>query len=266
MKRYFLGFLAGAMFLMAGSMATAQEVASIGTNPQGSSLYNLAKSMAKGTEKLGLELKLVPFRGSAAILQLVASGKVDFGMATRAEIDAAREKGIANIKILRPILEVRHAYIVRVDSGIYTFKDLKGRRLPTGFVASLGMRLVYDALLANAGLGAKTTRGIPITGLKQSAHAFALGRVDAVSFFDGSGFSRGIAKKFKGARRVSVDVSPSAVERMRQALPGARVVSKNGVAWMAIDILLYTRKDVSTSKISKVLAAHKEMQLSMVED
>lgn len=257
------------------SAPAAAQTYAIGANPQGSMFYAAAAALAKvGVDKTGLQFRVAPYSGSSTYIPKVNNGELAFGMSNGAEYSFAYSgtelfKGHEN-KNLRSVMftfALTNGFAVRNDSGIKTAADLKGKKVP-GLYSS-GRIFVYlqRAWLAAAGMTEKDVTIVPASNFVVGIKAFMAGRTDAgyVPFNSGIG-KQAMAKIPGGWHYLSTGTAPNADEKAGKALPTARTVKikpgKNATGVMdnpstliAIDVAMFTNKDVPDDVVYKVVKA-----------
>lgn len=212
--------------LMIGS-ASAQTI-SISTTPAGSFTNSAGAALAK---VIGEKTKL------HALIQAQArqghgpvhDGTADFGVSNSFDLtffvtgtgDYKKEGPRGNIRVIGSLIPFRVAMHVRKDSDIKSLKDLKGKRVSSGFNAQKTIGRIITAHLANAGLTYNDVIGVKTPNVRSSAHDFIAGKVDTLFFAVGSGAVKQAAAKVGGLRILPVDTSPAALARTQELMPGA---------------------------------------------
>jgi TRAP transporter TAXI family solute receptor len=209
------------------SLPASGQIYSLGTNPQGSQLFTAGAAVAKvATEKLKMQMRVQPMAGSSTYMPLLNTGEVDFGLANVEEATSAvagrgqfEGKPNPNMRLAAILFQLPVSILVAGDSPAKSIKDLKGMRLPSGFVGQTVGRVLADALLASAGLTANDVRPVPVVNIFQGVDALGAGKLDAAVIGPGTAqiqqanvdlASRG------GVRFLSVDGSPEALAAMRK--------------------------------------------------
>jgi len=110
--------------------------------------------------------------------------------------------------------------MVKKDSPIKTIADLKGKRVPVGYVSGRIFHYIADANLVTAGLSEKDLNGLPVLGFVEGVHAFMNGRVDAAYVSLNAAVAReAMAAVPGGWRYLSLGNAPGTVEKMRAVIP-----------------------------------------------
>jgi len=212
--------------LMIGS-AAAQTI-SISTTPAGSFTNSAGAALAK---VIGEKTKL------HALIQAQArqghgpvhDGTADFGVSNSFDLtffvtgtgEYEKDGPRGNIRVIGSLIPFRVAMHVRKDSDIKSLKDLKGKRVSSGFNAQKTIGRIITAHLANAGLTYKDVIGVKTTNVRNSANDFIAGKVDTLFFAVGSGAVKQAAAKVGGLRILPVETSPEALARTQELMPGA---------------------------------------------
>jgi hypothetical protein len=227
MTRYLTAALAGvALFAMPAS----GQVYSIATNPQGSLIYIAGAAVAKvASDKLKMQIRVQPMAGSSTYVPLLNSGEIDFGLINVEETLAAvhgrtafEGKPNPNLRVVSILFPLPLTMLVAADSPYKSLRDLKGARLPSGYVGQQTVRVMQDALLASVGLSMKDVAPVPVVNAFQGTDALREGKVDAATIGPGTAqvqqahvelASRG------GVRFLSLDLNPDALAIIRKHVP-----------------------------------------------
>jgi NitT/TauT family transport system substrate-binding protein len=106
---------------------------------------------AKGYfEKAGLDVDILPGRGSTFAAMTVGAGKEEFGIADAASVLAARAKGVPIIAVSNIQQDNGVAWIATEKSGITKVEDLKGRNV--GILPGSTTTIFLQALMKKHGL------------------------------------------------------------------------------------------------------------------
>lgn len=210
-----------------GGSASAQ-VYTVATNPQGSVFYSTGASISKLlVQKTGLQFRVAPYAGSSTYIPLINSGQIAFGLANAAEAAFAYAgtelfKGRENKNIRQVLVTFPQdsGFAVKTDSPIKTIADLKGKRVPVGYVSGRIFHYLATATLATAGLTEKDLKGTPVPGFVEGVNAFMNGRVDAAYIpFNAAVGREAMASIPGGWRYLSVGSSPAVAAAMEKVLP-----------------------------------------------
>jgi TRAP transporter TAXI family solute receptor len=225
LRTFLLGIPAMAVAL-AGSAAA--QVYALATNPQGSVFYSTGASIAKlMVEKTGLQFRVAPYAGSSTYVPLISSGQIGFGLVNAGEAAFAYDgreifKGRANPNIREVLVPFANdsGYAVKVNSPIRTIADLKGRKVPVGYVSGRIFHYLAGAILATAGLTDRDLDGMPVPGFVDGINAFAAGRVDAAYITLNAAAGREAMATIPGGwRYLSIGRGPDVAAAMNRMLP-----------------------------------------------
>jgi TRAP transporter TAXI family solute receptor len=227
--------LAFAAIAVTGLPAAAQ-VRTIATNPQGSLGYATGAAIAKVlSEKTKIVIRVVPASGSSTYIPRINSGEFDFGFANVAETEWAVEgkdtfKGRPNpnIRLIAVTYPISLAFLVPFNSPAKSLKDLKGKRLPTQYVAQSIFRSLSDAALAAEGLTNADFQPVPVNNYITAVKDLGEGKVDLALAGVTPAVVHEVHADLRGAgglRDLPVPNTPEAVQAMRRHFPGAYVMT-----------------------------------------
>jgi TRAP transporter TAXI family solute receptor len=258
---------------VAFSLPAAAQTYAIAANPQGSMFYAAAAALAKvGVDKTGLQFRVAPYSGSSTYIPKVNNGELAFGMSNGAEYSFAYSgtelfKGHPN-KNLRSVMftfSLTNGFAVRNDSGIKTAADLKGKKVPGIYSSGKIFAYLQRAWLAASGMTEKDVTVVPASNFVVGIKAFMAGRTDAgyIPFNSGIG-KQAMAKIPGGWHYLSTGTVPDADAKAEAALPTARTVkikpgkhatgvSANPTTLIAIDVAMFTNKDVPDDVVYKMV-------------
>jgi uncharacterized protein len=216
---------------LALSIGAAAQTVSISTTPSGSFTNSAGTAMAKViSEKT--KVRAVTAAQAQQGHVPVNSGSAEFGMSNsfdatffvtgKGEYEGQGEH--KNLRLVASLIPYRVAMHVRADSDIKTLKDLKGKRISSGFNAQKTIKRIISAHLANAGLSYKDVTEILTPNVSGSAKDFGAGKTDALFFALGSAAVKQAAATVGGLRVLPIDTSPDALGRMEEILPGSYVI------------------------------------------
>ncbi|MEX0371139.1 MAG: TAXI family TRAP transporter solute-binding subunit [Tateyamaria sp.] len=159
-----LGAAVVAGALMTAPIATAQEFISIGTGgvtgvyyPTGGAICRLVN---KSRKEHGIRCAVESTGGSVYNINTIKAGELEFGVAQsdwqhHAFNGTSKFEGDAAFPNIRAVMSVHpepFTLIVRGDSGISSFEDLKGKRVNVGNPGS-GQRATMEVVMAAFGIG-----------------------------------------------------------------------------------------------------------------
>jgi TRAP transporter TAXI family solute receptor len=256
---------------LSASMATAQTVG-IGATKQSYTSQAGAAIAKLISQKTGTQMRVQLYGGSSAYVPLVGEGKLEFGLANELETAYAvtgtniyngrPQPNLQIAALLQPFLSTMYT---RKDSDIQTLKDLRGKRVPSGWVSQKIISVLMAGELANAGLRYDDVTRVPTPNVVRAANDFEAGRTDVFFFAFGAGKVEEADAKVGGIRVIGIDPAPDAVARMHKFVPPAYAFlvppSKSTVGVdkpvyiMAFDYLILTSKSVPADVVYRVVKA-----------
>lgn len=264
----FAGPLAAA--LLAGA-AQAQTVGIV-TTPVGSYSNSAGQAIAKVlVDKAGLRA-IVQAQSSTGFDE-VYSGAAEFNVsnsfdATFYATGTGEYQGRGaepNMREVGALIPYRVAMHVRADSDIKSIRDLKGKRVSSGFISQKTIGRIIEAHLANAGLTYDDVVKVPTPNVTSQAEDFKGGKVDVLFFALGSAAVKEAAASVGGVRVLELDTSPQALRRMQALLPGSYVTevtpnpALDGIVkpthLMAFDMIMITNARVPEDVVYRVVKA-----------
>jgi len=254
--------------VMIAAPASAQMYA-FGSGKQGSFTYSASAAIAKVAADHGMNIRLQPFGGQSAFVPGISAGEIQFGIAN--ELDAYyavtgeaiyKGKPQNNLRVLTILTPLYSDLYVRKDSSIKTPADLKGKRVPTGYVSQKVLGILTQAVLANGGVTLDDVQHVPVPNVIGGANEFEQDKADTFMFAVGSGKVAEVNAKVGGIRVLPIDPSPKAMERTRKFVPVAyasKIEPGKGRAgvdaptWVfAVDFLVLVNKDVPDTEVYKL--------------
>jgi uncharacterized protein len=248
------------------------QVVSIVTTAAGSFTNSTGAAIAKVlVEKAGIKTTVIPQQSHGQ--EAVNDGSAELSLATLSDVQEYvtgtvdwKGKGPKkNIRLISRLVPIRTAGYVKLDSPIKTLKDVRGKRVPSGFPAQRAVARVVLAQLATAGLTEKDVQPVPTRNIIASANDFAAGKTDIFWFALGSGKVRQVAASVGGLRAIPVETTPDALKAMHKYVPGSYPVIvkpsprleevRTAIPVMAYDVVFFTNVNVSEDTVYKITKA-----------
>jgi len=267
-----ISFLASLMLALAVAGTANAQTIGIMTTPPGSFTHSAGSAIAKVmVEKLGLKATVQP--GGVRSFGAIDGGLAEFSLANSSDLSLAvmgveeyKEQGPKpNVRMGATLMPMWVALHVRKDSNIRSIKDLKGKRVPSGYHAQKAIHRSIEAHLANAGLTYDDVKQVPVPNAARGAEDFGNGKTDALFFALGSAAVMEVSTKVGGLRVLPIDDSPEAVARMQkisppmyvsEVKPGPTMEGITGPTKVATqDTVFYTHVKVSHDLVYKVVKA-----------
>jgi hypothetical protein len=205
------------------SGAAAQATFGFATLPPGSLLHTQASVIAKVVQDNSkLQIRVIGFGGDSGILEAVNSKKADFWVLDVGEsADAMHGRGNwkgnakAGLRTAITMDAFQMAFWVRKDSNIRTVADLKGKRVPAGWVQQTGVIPHTIAVLASGGLTFNDVQQVPHVNVVRAADDFKAGNLDILFFAVGAPKVAEVAASVGGLRVLKMDPLPDSEKRMK---------------------------------------------------
>ena len=271
--KYRIVALAALAAVVGGGGGASAQIYQIGTNPQGSMFYAAGAALATVmVQKTGVKFRVAPFAGSSTYLPLINNGQVAFGMVNAAEASFAYSgtelfKGHKNpnLREVAVAFPQDSGYAVRMNSPIKTIADLKGKKVPVGYVSGRIFHYIADANLATAGLSEKDLNGLPVPGFVQGVNAFMNGRADAAYIPLNAAIGREAMATIPGGwRYLSLGNAPGIAAKMQSVIPSrphavrpgpnAIGVTEDPTFLFSIDFTVVAGKDVPDDVVYKMVS------------
>ncbi len=234
----------------------------IGAHEPGSHMYlagaAIAGLISKHTKKTG---KVLAVAGSGVWMPMMEDGDADFGLLTHYQgwLAWAGKKPFPRKFDVRLVLiggGINVGLYVRNSSPIKTRKDIRGKRIGSGYFGAPAIGVYALAEIANAGLGWKDVKAIPRTSLYAGQRDDVTeGRLDVFYASVGSGLTRELDSTI-GIRFLGLDTSPGALKAMRKVYPVVVTRVKAGPPGI--------RKPMSLVYLSSYLVAHAKVGSDLV--
>jgi TRAP transporter TAXI family solute receptor len=257
------------LIALAPGGAAAQSL-TVTTTASGSLTHSLGSAVAKVvTETTDLRLIVQPQGGNA--LNPLNNRVAEFGFSNTYDVvfyvtgtgEYQGRGAQPNIRVVARMLPNLSPMLVKASSDVKTVKDLKGKRIPGGFVSQRAIRQSILAHLVNAGLSYGDVNEVLAPNIVKSADDFMAGKVDAFTFGLGTAKVKEVTASVGPLRALPMETEPAAVTRMRDVLPGAYMLVvepapifpeiTQTMPMMAFDMALVTNVEVPDETVYKVV-------------
>ncbi len=186
----------------------AQQTVGFATLPPGSLLHAQASVIAKVVQdNTKMQIRVIGYGGDAAMFDAINTQKADFmilDLGETADAHHGRRNWQGNAKpALRMGLTIygfQMGLFVRKDSNINTLSDLKGKRVPSEWVAQTGVLPHSQAILAVGGLTYNDVVKVPQVNVVRAADDFKSGKLDTFYFAVGAPKVAEVAASVGGVR------------------------------------------------------------------
>jgi NitT/TauT family transport system substrate-binding protein len=187
LKRVVGAILFGAVIAAAAGAATAQTTIRVGwcarTITAAAAPYAIATKLGWFAQG-GIRVELVPLPGGADCLKSLATGQIDYALASVEPLAAIRLQG-ARMKIFYTAFQGNiYGIAVPLDSPVRKISELRGKRIGVISMGSAGV-MVCRGLVAMNGMDPDRDVSIVVAGeAAQTAALLRSKQVDALSQFD----------------------------------------------------------------------------------
>lgn len=202
--------LAVATAMLAASVQPvhAQSTVGFASLPPGTILHAQSSVMAKAIQDSSkLQVRVIGYGGDAPMFDAVNSQKADFFILDIGETSDARQgvrnwegKAKPNLRLAMTLAPFQVGPFVRKDSPIKTVADLKGKRVPSGWVQQTGNLPHSIAVLAAGGLTYNDVVQVPAVNVVRAADDFKSGKIDVFFFAVGAPKVAEVAASVGGVR------------------------------------------------------------------
>jgi TRAP transporter TAXI family solute receptor len=283
MKKYFLllSIVLAGIFIV--NPCAAQQIVAFASLPQGTANFFQASALAKVfQQKTGIRARVNPLRGATLGVAAVSANEAEFMMGAMTDMsDMYNGRGDfegKNYKNLRLVFNNRPLTIgmlVRKNSDIKTFHDLKGKRLPTGWKAFPSQNNYQIAMLKTVGLTVDDIVPVPVPDLIRAASDFMEGKSDATAIATVAPKVVEINNAVGGIRFLSLPEGPEALKALHSVHPDYLIVtvqpSKRQVGVevptriLAVDITVVTNSDVADDIVYALVKTAYENKADLVK-
>lgn len=266
--------MAGAAFGVALTFAGAAsaQVVALATDKAGTTFNTMGTAVASVvSENSSLKVIVRPYAGPAAWVPVLNTGEVGLGVMSAnsayQSFTGNNETKTAH-KNFRIVMagegSLMLGFLVRKDSPIKSYADLKGKRISSEFGGHLSIGNSLAASLAIAGYGWGDVTPVPVVGANDGIEALVADRLDATWASLGQPAAREadtqIGVRYLGAPKTA---EAEAIYQ-KMVFPGARIsVAKDGTVpgligdtpLLSYDAYVVVNKDVSDEVVTKLVTA-----------
>jgi len=266
------------MLFLAGEAMADDRVVSVAASTKGTLFDQVGTAVAKiATNQGDLRSTLRNYTSANVFMPAVARAQVDFGVANQYEVMLAmtgqshftgrKQPDLRAVAVLFPL---RIATWVKLDSPVQRIADLRGRRMPDGYVANKIILPLIDATLAAEGLTRNDVLAFNVPGLVAGADAFIAGRTEGFLLALRAPKVRE-ANARHGIRALPMNNTPATLAAIKQHMPVAYLALEKpgpgnpGIVeptWViAYDTLLFASVETGDDivyRMTRALFDHKE--------
>lgn len=172
---------------LGSAFAQLPSTVGIGTHPVGGAYHASGSAVAALiSEKTKIRAVAQPFGGPNAWMPLMQSGELELGLlsgfdaATAYAGTFAYKKPCTKIRlVLSGNVASNSTLTVLKRSGLKAVKEVKGKRIPTGFGGNQMFQQMITAMLVSVGLKWKDVAAVPVPDFISSIRMLREGRIDA---------------------------------------------------------------------------------------
>ena len=145
-----------------------------------------------------MQAQVQPYAGTSTFVPLFDSGELDFGVVNAVDMGMVYRGAnfkvggrnpfphVASSRLIMRGSPLRSSFIVRKDSPIKTFADVKGKRATGEYPAQLAVWYNMFGSLSNAGLTWNDVKVVPVPAVNEGVDALIQGRADVTTHAIGS--------------------------------------------------------------------------------
>ncbi|MEO7402791.1 MAG: TAXI family TRAP transporter solute-binding subunit [Burkholderiales bacterium] len=281
LSRPFVGATALAISLI--GEATAQATYGFATLPPGSLLHAQASVIAKAVEDTTkMQIRVIGFGGDAAMFDAVNTKKADFLILDVGETSDAlqgartwKDNAKSNLRLAMTLYPFQMGPFVRKDSTIQSMADLKGKRVPSGWVAQTGNLPHAQAMLGTGGLTYNDVTQVPAVNVIRAADDFKSGKLDVFFFAVGAPKVAEVAASVNGVRYVPLNVGPDSLAALKKVRTEYYFTKANPAPHVAgidkptdvltIDLIIGVGAHVADDAVQEFVRAVHKSKAAMVE-
>lgn len=229
--------------------AAAPKTLVFGTNVSGSLLYVIGAALSNVIEKnSSMKVEVLP-QSASTWYPMMQTKEVDLGMVGGADaFFAYLGKGIYkevtkgkghDIRLILLGGPLRSGFLAAKESNIKSLKDLKGKKVVTGYGSFFAASITARYYLANAGLSRKDVIEVSVSNIAEAARAVKERRADAAIGAIGAAATKEL-NVARPIRLLPIDTSPEAIARAKKIFPGVFVIKvKPGPAGVEVPTAMF---------------------------
>ena len=215
------------------NICAAQKIVAFASLPQGTANFFQASALAKVFQQhTKIRARVNPLRGTALGIAAVSAGEAEFMMGAMPDMsdmyngrDRHKGKDYKNLRLVFNNRPLPIGLLVRKDSGIKSFRDLKGKRLPSGWKAFPMQNQYQIAMLKTVGLTVDDVQGVPVPDLIRAANDFKEGKNDATAIAIVAPMVVELDNAVGGIRFLSLPEGPDALKALQSVHEDFFIVS-----------------------------------------
>jgi len=260
--------------MLAAAPLAAQETAGFGTMAPGTLANAMMSAIVKvASQKEGVSGVVQTHAGPTQYLPLLNRGELDFANANAFDahlgklgIESFNGNPNPNLRMVTVIFPLRQTMLVRKDSAIKSFADLKGKRVAGEYHGMRTLAILLDSVLATAGMTTRDVQIVPAPNVLRGLDELGRGAVDgAIAALEMPKVKELQSQISGGVRFVPLVNSPQALAAMQKIVPPAYIIEVKPSAAQAgieaptnvqaYDYVLLTRAAAPAETVYKVVKA-----------
>jgi TRAP transporter TAXI family solute receptor len=215
------------------NLCAAQQIVSFASLPQGTANFFQSSALAKVLQQhTNIRARVNPLRGTALGVAAVSAKEAEFMMGAMPDMSDMyhgrgeyKGKDYKNLRLVFNNRPLTIGMLVRKDSGIKSFSDLKGKRLPSGWKAFPMQNEYQVAMLKTVGLTVDDVVGVPVPDLIRAANDFMEGKNDGTAIATVAPKVVEINNAVGGIRFLSLPEGPDALKALQSVHPDFFIVT-----------------------------------------
>jgi TRAP transporter TAXI family solute receptor len=175
-------------------------------------------------------VRVVPFGGGQQFLPLIHKQELELAIPSTSDALFAyqgKEDFAAgpnpSLRVIGTVFPYYIGWFVNKDAPYKLLADLRGKKVPVGFIANTAQRRVVLAAFAAEGLKESDFDGVAVPHVVRAADDFMQGKVEATTFAVGAGKVAEANTKVGGIRFLNMTNTPESNEGLRRVMPTAYI-------------------------------------------